>query len=469
MKRLDAPIARTYSGAASAAGPLIFVRSTRRAKLGEWVRIAGSGQDDRRGQVIDVGTEITVIQVFEDTLGLKPADAAITLTGETATTVVGQDLLGRALSGTGEPLDGLPPSIGEARLPIWGAPINPVRRQHPSDFIETGVSAIDGLNTLVRGQKLPVFSAPGLPGVELAADIVENARPARGEPFAVVFAAMGITERETQSFVSRFLESEVMQRTVLFLNQASDPTIERLLTPRVALTTAEHLAFTHGIHVLVVMADITHYAEALREVAAAREEIPGRRGYPGYMYTDLASLFERAGVLKGGSGSVTQLPVVSLPDGDMTHPIPDLTGYITEGQIVLSRELHQRGVYPPIDVLPSLSRLMNAGIGEGKTVPEHREWANQLYAIYARGREAKLMAAIVGSEGLAPGDRRALDFVDAFETKLINQSGVRRSLAETMRVGWSLLETLPRDELSRISDAAWASRPGAAESEKARQ
>ncbi len=463
MKRLDAPISRTYSGAASAAGPLIFVRSTRRAKLGEWVRIGGTGQDDRRGQVIDVGTEITVIQVFEDTLGLKPAEAAITLTGETATTVVGQDLLGRALSGTGEPLDGLPPSIGEARLPIWGAPINPVRRQHPSDFIETGVSAIDGMNTLVRGQKLPVFSAPGLPGVELAADIVENARPARGEPFAVVFAAMGITERETQTFVSRFLESEVMQRTVLFLNQASDPTIERLLTPRVALTTAEHLAFTHGIHVLVVMADITHYAEALREVAAAREEIPGRRGYPGYMYTDLASLFERAGVLKDGTGSVTQLPVVSLPDGDMTHPIPDLTGYITEGQIVLSRELHQRGVYPPIDVLPSLSRLMNAGIGEGRTVPEHREWANQLYAIYARGREAKLMAAIVGSEGLAPGDRRALDFVDAFEMELINQSGARRSLPETMRVGWSLLETLPRDELSRISDEAWAARAASKE------
>ena len=455
MKRLDAPIARTYSGAASAAGPLLFVRSTRRAKLGEWVRIGGEGQQSRRGQVIDVGTEITVIQVFEDTLGLKPAAAAITLAGETATTVVGKDLLGRALSGTGAPLDGLPPSIGEARLPIWGAPINPVRRQHPSDFIETGVSAIDGMNTLVRGQKLPVFSAPGLPGVELAADIVENARPARGEPFAVVFAAIGITERETQIFVSRFRESEVMQRTVLFLNQASDPTIERLLTPRVALTTAEHLAFTHGIHVLVVMADITHYAEALREVAAAREEIPGRRGYPGYMYTDLASLFERAGVLKGGTGSVTQLPVVSLPDGDMTHPIPDLTGYITEGQIVLNRELHQRGIYPPVDVLPSLSRLMNAGIGEGHTVPEHREWADQLYAVYARGREAKLMAAIVGSEGLAPGDRRALDFVDAFEGALINQSRTRRSLADTIQIGWSLLETLPRDELTRISDTTW--------------
>ncbi|MBW2508228.1 MAG: V-type ATP synthase subunit B [Deltaproteobacteria bacterium] len=465
MKRLDAPVARTYAGAASAAGPLLYVRSTRRAKLGEWVRIEGTGQEGRRGQVIDVGDEITVIQVFEETLGLRPAEAKITLTGETATTVVGKDLLGRALSGTGAPLDGLPPSIGEARLPIWGAPINPVRRQHPSDFIETGVTAIDGMNTLVRGQKLPIFSGPGLPGVELAADIVENARPARGEPFAVVFAAVGITERETQSFVSRFRESEVMERTVLFLNQASDPTIERLLTPRVALTTAEHLAFTHGIHVLVVMADITHYAEALREVAAAREEIPGRRGYPGYMYTDLATLFERAGVLKGSPGSVTQVPVVTIPDDDITHPIPDLTGYITEGQIVLSRELFQRGVYPPIDVLPSLSRLMNAGIGKDHTVAEHREWADQLYAIYARGREAKLMAAIVGSEGLAPGDRRALEFVETFEKELIHQGGVRRSLHDTIRRGWALLETLPRDELTRISDATWkahtsTSKPG---------
>lgn len=463
MKPLIAPVARTYAGASSAAGPLLFVELTRRAKLGEWVRIEGDGQPERRGQVIDVGDEITVIQVFEETLGLAPAEATITLTGETATTIVGRDTLGRALSGTGAPLDGLPAPVGEARLPIWGAPINPVRRRHPSDFIETGVSAIDGMNTLVRGQKLPVFSGPGLPGVDLAADIVENARPARGEPFAVVFAAMGITERETQVFVSRFRESEVMQRTVLFLNQASDPTIERLLTPRVALTTAEYLAFTHGIHVLVVMADITHYAEALREVAAAREEIPGRRGYPGYMYTDLATLFERAGVLKDSPGSVTQVPVVTLPDDDITHPIPDLTGYITEGQIVLSRELHQRGVYPPVDVLPSLSRLMNAGIGESHTVAEHREWADQLYAVYARGREAKLMAAIVGSEGLAPGDRLALEFVDAFEGELIHQGDVRRSVEDTVRIGWSLLETLPRDELTRISDATWdahSNRPG---------
>lgn len=458
MKRARLPTARTYSGAASAAGPLLFVRSTRRAQLGEWVQIEVEGQPERRGQVIDVGNEVTVVQVFEDTLGLRPAEARITLTGETATTIVGKDLLGRVLSGTGSPLDGLPAPIGEARRPISGEPINPVRRQSPSDFIETGVSAIDGLNTLVRGQKLPVFSAPGLPGIELAADIVENARPTRGEPFAVVFAAIGITERETQTFVSRFRESEVMERTVLYLNQASDPTIERLLTPRVALTTAEHLAFVHGFHVLVVMADITHYAEALREVAAAREEIPGRRGYPGYMYTDLASLFERAGVLENGQGSVTQLPVVTLPDGDMTHPIPDLTGYITEGQIVLSRELHQRGLYPPVDVLPSLSRLMNAGIGEGHTVPEHREWADQLYAVYARGREAKLMAAIVGSEGLAPEDQHALDFTDSFEQRLIHQGRQRRALTDTFEIGWSLLETLPRDELTRMSAATWQAR-----------
>ncbi len=452
------PTARTYFGAASAAGPLLFVRSTLHARLGEWVQIEIEGQTERRGQVIDVGTDVTVVQVFEDTLGLRPAGAKITLTGETAATTVGKDLLGRALSGIGAPLDQLPIAIGEARRPIWGEPINPVRRRNPSEFIETGVSAIDGMNTLVRGQKLPVFSAPGLPGIELAADIVENARPARGEPFAVVFAAIGITERETQTFVSRFRESEVMQRTVLYLNQASDPTIERLLTPRVALTAAEHLAFVHGFHVLVVTADITHYAEALREVAAAREEIPGRRGYPGYMYTDLASLFERAGVLQNGEGSVTQLPVVTLPDGDITHPIPDLTGYITEGQIVLSRELHQRGIYPPVDVLPSLSRLMNAGIGDTQTVAEHREWANQLYAVYARGREAKLMAAIVGSEGLAAGDRHALEFTDSFEQQLINQGRRRRTLSETIEIGWSLLQTLPRDELTRMSEATWQAR-----------
>ncbi|MDH4064201.1 MAG: V-type ATP synthase subunit B, partial [Acidobacteriota bacterium] len=376
-----------------------------------------------------------------------------TLTGELATAVVGRDLLGRALDGVGAPRDGLPAPVGEARRPLWGAPINPTRRQPPRDCIETGLSAIDGLNTLVRGQKLPVFSGPGLPALDLAATMVEHARAPRDEGFAVVFVAIGITERETRAFLDRFERSGALERAVLYLNQAQDPTIERLLAPRAALAAAEHLAFTHGLQVLVVMADITHYCDALREVAAAREEVPGRRGYPGYMYTDLASLFERAGVIEGSSGSVTQIPVLTMPDDDITHPIPDLTGYITEGQIVLSRDLHRRGVFPPIDVLPSLSRLMNAGIGEAHTVPEHRKWADQLYTIYARGREARLMMAIVGETSLSPEDRRALAFAESFERTLVGQGRVRRSLAETIEAGWQLLDALPPEDLLKLSPA----------------
>jgi V/A-type H+-transporting ATPase subunit B len=305
-----------------------------------------------------------------------------------------------------------------------------------------------------------VFSTPGLPALDLAATIVEHARAPRGEPFAVVFAAIGITERETRAFLGRFRASGVLERSVLYLNQAQDPTIERLLTPRAALACAEHLAYACGLHVLVVMADITHYCEALREVAAAREEVPGRRGYPGYMYTDLASLFERAGVVAGSEGSVTQLPILTMPDGDITHPIPDLTGYITEGQIVLSRELHRRGVYPPIDVLPSLSRLMNAGIGAAHTVGEHRKWADQLYAVYARGREARLMAAIVGEAGLMPADRRALTFAETFEQEFINQGDGRRRLTETIERGWRLLDRLPADDLLKLPPALLAAREG---------
>jgi V/A-type H+-transporting ATPase subunit B len=448
---------RTYHEARTAAGPLVYLESTKRAALGEWVTLRGPGQS-LRGQVIDVGEEITVVQVLEETLGLSPAAVDVTLTGELAQVVVGRDLLGRALSGAGEPRDGLPPPIGEALRPLWGAPINPVRRLPPSDFIETGISSIDGMNTLVRGQKLPVFSGPGLPALDLAATIVESARAPRGEPFAVVFVAVGITERETRTFLDRFAASAALERAVLFLNQAQDPTIERLLAPRAALTCAEHLAFVHGMHVLVVMADVTHYCEALREVSAAREEVPGRRGYPAYMYTDLASIFERAGVLEGKPGSVTQLPVLTMPDDDITHPIPDLTGYITEGQVVLSRELHRRGVFPPVDVLPSLSRLMNAGIGAGRTVPEHRRWADQLYAIYARGREARLMVAIVGEAGLTPADRRALAFAEAFEQRLVGQGQERRTLAETLERGWQLLDGVPREDLLRLSDALIESR-----------
>jgi len=310
----------------------------------------------------------------------------------------------------------------------------------------------------VRGQKLPVFSGPGLPGLELAAQIVEGARAPHGEPFAVVFVGIGITARETDTFLERFEKSGARERSVLYLNETRDPTIERLLAPRVALAQAEFLAFEAGMHVLVVIADLTHYCEALREIATAREEIPGRRGYPGYMYTDLAGIYERAGIVRGRPGSVTQIPIVTMPDDDITHPIPDLTGYITEGQLVLSRELHRRGVYPPIDVLPSLSRLMNAGIGKDRTRASHRDWADQLYALYARGREARLMAAIVGETGLPDADRRALAFAERFEQEFVGQGEVRRTLPETLDAGWRLLESVPRDDLTRISDEAWASR-----------
>ena len=451
-------VARTYRGAAGMAGPLIYLRAAQRVALGEWVVVQTPGQPDVRGQVIEAGTDVTVVQVLEETLGLSAADVRITLTGELAQVVVGRDLLGRALTGVGVPRDGLPPPIGEALRPMYGAPINPTRRRPPQDFIETGISAIDGLNTLVRGQKLPVFSSPGLPALDLAATIVEHARAPRGEPFAVVFAAIGITARETHAFLDRFRSTGALERSVLYLNQAEDATIERLLAPRAALACAEELAYVHGLHVLVVVADVTHYCEALREVAAAREEVPGRRGYPGYMYTDLASLFERAGVVDGTTGSVTQLPILTMPDGDITHPIPDLTGYITEGQIVLSRELERRGISPPIDALPSLSRLMNAGIGAAHTVAEHRKWADQLYAVYARGREARQMVAIVGEAGLPAGDRRALAFANDFERRFIGQGSHRRSLAETIEAGWELLDRLPAEDLLKLSPSSLAAR-----------
>jgi V/A-type H+/Na+-transporting ATPase subunit B len=455
-------LARIYHGAQSAGGPLIHLRATPRVAQGEWVIIRTPGEPARRGQVIDAGQDVTVVQVLEETVGLPPARAEITLTGDVATAVVGRELLGRVFNGMGNPLDGLPAPIGEGIRPIWAAPLNPARRARPADFIETGVSAIDGMNTLVRGQKLPVFSGPGLPGLELASEIVEGARAPHGEPFAVVFVGIGITAREQQAFVERFERSGAAERSVLYLNETRDPTIERLLAPRVALAQAEFLGFEAGMHVLVVIADMTHYCEALREIATAREEIPGRRGYPGYMYTDLASIYERAGIVAGRPGSVTQIPIVTMPDDDITHPIPDLTGYITEGQVVLSRDLHRRGIFPPIDVLPSLSRLMNAGIGKDRTVPEHRQWADQLYAVYTRGREARLMAAIVGEAGLAEADRRALQFARRFEDEFVRQEGRRRSFGETLAEGWRLLETMPREDLTRLSDATWATRPAGA-------
>ncbi len=455
------PVSRFYRGAERATGPLLFLANTAGVALGEWVEISSPGQAERRGQVIDAGREVTVVQLLEDPMGLVPDRATIRLTGETATAVVGRELLGRSLNGVGRAVDGLPEPVGEELVPIWGAPMNPERREKPSNFIETGISAIDGLNTLVRGQKLPVFSGPGLPALELAARIVVDARAPHGEPFAVVFAAIGITSREKEDFLARFETSAVLGRSVLYLNEARDPTIERLLAPRFALSEAEFLAFEAGLHVLVVIADMTHYCEALREIATAREEIPGRRGYPGYMYTDLASLFERAGILTGRAGSLTQIPILTMPDDDITHPIPDLTGYITEGQLVLSRELRHRGIFPPIDVLPSLSRLMSSGIGAGRTVAEHRRWSDQLYAIYARGREARLMSAVVGETGLAPADQRALALAERFERELIHQGEERRTLGETIEIGWRLLEAMPREDLQRIDEETWKAREAA--------
>ena len=452
------PVARTYHGAERATGPLLYVRRTPTVALGEWVTIEAAGEPARRGQVIDAGHDVSVIQVLEETIGLPPSRAVLTLTGDVGSAIVGRELLGRTLNGLGAPADGLPAPVGEAIRPIWAAPLNPTRRARPRDFIETGISAIDGMNTLVRGQKLPIFSGPGLPGLDLAAQIVETARAPRDEPFAVIFVGLGITARETEAFLTRFERSGARERSVLYLNETRDPTIERLLAPRVALAQAEFLAFDAGMHVLVVIADMTPYCEALREIATARDEIPGRRGYPGYMYTDLASIYERAGIIPGRPGSLTQLPIVTMPDDDITHPIPDLTGYITEGQLVLSRELHRRGVFPPIDVLPSLSRLMNAGIGQGKTVPEHREWSDQLYAVYTRGREARTMAAIVGEAGLSAADRRALGFADQFERAFVNQGTTRRPIVETIETGWRLLEGMPREDLVRISDATWSGR-----------
>jgi V/A-type H+-transporting ATPase subunit B len=451
-------LARTYRGARAAAGPLVWLERTAGALAGEEVRIEVAGAPARRGQIVDAGAEVSLVQVLDDTLGLPPARAEVTLSGQVASAPVGLDLLGRALDGAGRPLDDLPAPIGDALRPIAGAPINPACRLPPADFIETGISAIDGLNTVVRGQKLPIFAAAGLPALELAAEIALGARARHGEPFAVVFAAVGATERETRGFLDRFRGRRTLERSVLYLNGARDPAVERLLAPRLALAEAEFLAFEAGMHVLVVMADMAQYCETLREVAAARDEVPGRRGYPGTMYSELAGLYERAGIVAGRPGSLTQIPIVTMPDGDISHPIPDLTGYITEGQIVLSAELHRRGVAPPIDVLPSLSRLMKAGIGAGKTVAEHRRWSDQLYALYARGREARLMAAVVGEAGLGEADRRALAFADRFERELVHQGGARRTLAETIELGWRLLESLPRSDLRRIDDATWAAR-----------
>jgi V/A-type H+/Na+-transporting ATPase subunit B len=446
-------VTRRLHSVTGVAGPLLFVEGASQARMGELVTIRLEGAGERRGQVIELSESHAVIQVLEETRSVAPDRCEVVLSGRVASLPVAKAMLGRTFNGSGLPADGLPPPIPEAIMSIGGEPMNVVKREKPAEFIETGISAIDGLNTLVRGQKLPIFSGAGLPAHELAAQIVRQARVPSGEPFAVVFAAIGAPFRDVDYYLTSFEESGTLDRTVVFLNRADDPPIERLMTPRCALTAAEHLAFRHGMHVLVVLTDMTHYCEALREVALAREEIPGRRGYPGYLYTDLATIFERAGKLLGREGSITQIPILTMPDDDITHPIPDLTGYITEGQIVLSRDLDRKRVFPPVDVLPSLSRLMNLGIGAERTREDHRSLADQLYAFYARGCDVRRMAAIIGAANLGDEERRFLDFADRFETELINQGPKRRTIEETLDAGWHLLEGFPAEALARIKPA----------------
>src|SRR5512139_555702 len=432
-------------------GPLIFVQSVQGVRYGEIVRITLPDGLERSGQVLDISKDLAVVQVFEGTSGIDAMETRVRFTGEPPKVDVSVDMLGRIFNGVGKPRDGGPEVIQEASLDINGMPINPYARDKPADFIQTGVSVIDALNTLVRGQKLPIFTGSGLPANKLAAQIARQARVrGEGENFAVVFVAMGITYKEASYFMSDFERTGALERVVFFMNLADDPTIERIATPRCALTVAEYLAYTHDLHVLVILTDMTNYCDALREISTAREEVPGRRGYPGYMYTDLASIYERAGRIKGKKGSITQIPILTMPDDDITHPVPDLTGYITEGQIVLSRDLFRRGADPPVDTLPCLSRLMNLGIGPGKTREDHRNVADQLYASYAYGRDLRRLVAIVGEEALTELDKKYLKFADDFERQFITQGDENRTISQTLRIGWELFTLLPEEELKRI-------------------
>ncbi|HKU32394.1 MAG TPA: V-type ATP synthase subunit B [Candidatus Nitrosotalea sp.] len=434
------------------AGPLMFVQGVDNAAYGEIVEIKLVNGERRQGQVLDTRQGLAVVQVFGPTLGLNTSGTSVKFLGETAQLAVSDDMLGRVFDGLGNPRDNGPKIVSKHKVDLVGSGINPYSREEPSEFIQTGMSNIDAMNTLVRGQKLPVFSGAGLPHNLLAAQIARQAKVLNtSENFSVVFAAMGITSEEANFFVKQFEESGALGRTSLFLNLSSDPSMERLLTPRLALTTAEYLAYERNMHVLVIMTDMTNYCEALREISAAREEVPGRRGYPGYMYTDLASLYERAGKIKGRNGSVTQIPILTMPADDITHPIPDLTGYITEGQIVMSRDLHRGDIHPPVDVLTSLSRLMNQGIGKGRTREDHRSLADQLYSTYAQGKDARALAAIVGEEALSDLDRKFLKVANNFERKFVNQGmDENRSIEQTLDIGWELLSELTDSELNRI-------------------
>lgn len=434
------------------AGPLIFVEGVRNAAYGEMVEIKMSDGEIRQGQVLDTRDGLAVVQVFGQTYGLGTTNTSTKFLGETAVISVSDEMLGRTFDGLGNPRDNGPKIISSQKFDLVGSGINPYSREEPSEFIQTGMSNIDGMNTLVRGQKLPIFSGAGLPHNLLASQIARQAKVlGSSENFSVVFAAIGITSEESNFFIKQFEESGALGRSVLFLNLSSDPSMERILTPRLALTTAEYLAYEKEMHVLVILTDMTNYCEALREISAAREEVPGRRGYPGYMYTDLASIYERAGKIKGRNGSVTQIPILAMPADDITHPIPDLTGYITEGQIVMSRDLHRLNIQPPVDVLTSLSRLMNQGIGSGRTREDHRNLADQLYATYAQGKDARALAAIVGEEALSETDRKFLKIANDFERKFVNQgTDENRSIEQTLSIGWELLSELPESEMKRI-------------------
>ncbi len=445
---------KEYKSIREIVGPLMLVDGVEGVAYNELVEIKGKDGSIRRGKVLEVNRDKALVQLFEGAQGIQMSTSKARFLGRSLELAVSEDMLGRVFDGMGKPKDGGAPIIPDRYADINGQPLNPAARDYPDEFIQTGISAIDGLNTLVRGQKLPVFSASGLPHAELAAQIARQAKVLGSDSkFAVVFAAMGITYEEAEFFMQDFRKTGAIERAVMFINLANDPAVERISTPKMALTAAEYLAFEKGMHVLVIMTDITNYCEALREVSAARKEVPGRRGYPGYLYTDLATMYERAGRIRGCEGSITQIPILTMPEDDKTHPIPDLTGYITEGQIIFGRELNKKGYMPPIDVLPSLSRLKQKGIGEGKTREDHSGNMNQLFAAYAKGKECKELSAILGDAALTPLDRQYAYFAEEFEKRYINQGFyTNRSIEETLKIGWELLTLLPRSEMKRIKD-----------------
>lgn len=445
---------KEYRSIQEVAGPLMLVTGVEGVKYDELGEIELANGETRRCKVLEVNGDSALVQLFESSTGINLAESKVRFLGKSLDFGVSPDILGRVFNGMGKPIDNGPDIIPEKRMDINGAPINPAAREYPAEFIQTGVSAIDGLNTLVRGQKLPIFSCSGLPHSQLAVQIARQAK-VRGtdSKFAVVFAAIGITFEDAEFFIEDFKKTGAIDRSVVFVNLANDPAVERVSTPRMALTAAEYLAFDQGMHVLVILTDITNYAEALREISAAKKEVPGRRGYPGYLYTDLATMYERAGKIRGKEGSITMIPILTMPEDDKTHPIPDLTGYITEGQIILSRELYKKGIQPPINVLPSLSRLKDKGIGKGKTREDHADTMNQLFAAYSRGKDAKELMAILGESALSDTDKLYAKFADAFEKEYVSQ-GFRtdRSIEDTLETGWKLLRMLPKSELKRIGD-----------------